>query len=133
MASAGNRSSATGTSVGFVGTLTSRVIACLLIVVCFAVGAVGLILPVIPGLLFVAIALMLIARYFPSADRWLRKNHTIRSYLNSAEGFGKLSFVRKLQYGCLLCLRLFVDTVALLVYGVARVMAFAVGRYQTFR
>jgi uncharacterized membrane protein YbaN (DUF454 family) len=115
------------------GTLTTRLIACLLIVLCFAVGAVGLILPIIPGLLFLAIALMLIASLFPAVDRQLRKSRTMRSYLDSAEGFAGLSFAKKFQYGCLLCLRVFVDTIAFCVYAISRFLSFAVVKYQSFR
>lgn len=118
---------------GWIGTVTSRLIACLLIVICFAVGAVGLILPVIPGLLFVAIALMLVAKFSPAIDRRLRRSRTLRSYLDSADGFGALSWPRKLQYGALLCLRLFVDCVAFGVYLVSRLLGAAVVRYQSYR
>lgn len=121
------------TQPGPIGNLTSKLIACFLIVICFAVGAVGLVLPIIPGLLFVAIALMIVARYFPSVDRRLRKNRTIGSYLESSEGFGRLSFGKKLQYGALLCLRLFVDAVAFLVYVVSRLLGLAVVKYQSYR
>lgn len=121
------------TEGGLVGNLTIKLIACLLIVLCFAVGAVGLILPVIPGLLFVAIALMLIARFFPAIDRLLRKNRTLESYLDSADGFGRLSWPKKLQYGCLLCLRLFIDAVAFCVYVVSRLLGFAIVKYQSYR
>lgn len=118
---------------GFVGKLLARLVACLLIVMCFALGAVGLILPVIPGLLFVAVALMLVARYFPAIDRRLRTSRTIGSYLASAEGFGRLSWPRKLEYGCLLCLRLFVDVVAFCVYATSKALGFAVQKYQSYR
>jgi uncharacterized membrane protein YbaN (DUF454 family) len=121
------------TEVGMMGSFTNKLIACLLIVLCFAVGAVGLILPVIPGLLFVAIALMLLARYFPAIDRQLRKSRTLRSYLESAEGFAGLSLAKKLQYGCLLCLRLFVDAVACLVFATTKLLGFAVVKYQSYR
>ena len=118
---------------GLLSGATSKLIACGLIVLCFAVGAVGLILPIVPGLLFLAISLMLIARFFPSIDRALRRNDTLRRYLDSAEGFGALSWGKKLQYGVLLCIRVFVDTVALFVYVTSRVLAFAVGKYQSYR
>jgi uncharacterized membrane protein YbaN (DUF454 family) len=118
---------------GMMGNLTARLIAVLLIVVCFALGAVGLILPVIPGLLFVAIALMLIAKIFPAVGDRLRRNRTLRSYLDSAEGFGALSWLGKVQYGALLALRLFVDSIALCVYVGSRLLAFAVVKYQSFR
>ena len=100
--------------------LTVKLVACLLIVVCFAIGVVGLILPLIPGLLFVGIALMLVARFFPAIGRQLRRNATMRGYLDSADGFGALSWPNRLRYGALLCLRLLVDAVACLVRARAR-------------
>lgn len=121
------------TEPGLIGNITAKLIACLLIVTCFAVGAVGLILPIIPGLLFVAIALIVTAKYFPSIDRRLRKSRTLRGYLDSADGFSGLSFMKKVQYGCLLCLRLFVDAVAFFVYVVSKLLGFAVVKYQSYR
>ena len=121
------------TESGWVGSLTTKLVACLLIVICFAVGAVGLILPIIPGLLFLAIAFMIIAHYFPAVDRQLRKSRTIRSYLDSADGFSELGWGQRLKYGCPLCLRLFVDTVAFFVYLVAKLLGFAVVKYQSYR
>ncbi|MGD8339973.1 MAG: DUF454 family protein [Gammaproteobacteria bacterium] len=115
------------------GSVASKLIAVVLIVICVAVGAVGLILPIIPGLLFLAIALMLIASFFPSIDRQLRRNHTMRSYLDSADGFSALSVANKLKFGCLLCVRLFVDTIAACVYAVSRLLSFAVVKYQSYR
>ena len=67
------------TETGIIGRFGATLIACMLILVCVAVGAVGLILPVVPGLLFLAIALMLVARLSPSIDRRLRRNRTIAS------------------------------------------------------
>ena len=116
-----------------IGRLTSKLIAAFFIVLCFAVGAVGLVLPIIPGLLFVAIALMIVARHFPSIDRQLRRSKTIRSYLNSADGFSGLSFASKVQFGCLLCLRLFIDAVALIVLAVGKVLGLAATTYQSYR
>jgi uncharacterized membrane protein YbaN (DUF454 family) len=122
-------STRTGTAANF----TAKLVAVLLIVICFAVGAVGLILPIIPGLLFVAIALMLVAKFFPAVDRLLRRNRTMESYLDSADGFGRLSWPGKFRYAGLLCLRMFVDTIALCVYVVSKLLGFAVTRYQSHR
>jgi len=118
---------------GLAENLTAKAIAVLLIVVCFAIGAAGLILPIIPGLLFLAIALMLVAKIFPAVGSRLRRNRTLRSYLDSAEGFGNLSWLGKLQYGALLTLRLFVDAIALGLYAGSRLLAFAVVKYQSYR
>lgn len=116
-----------------IGSMASKLIAILLIVICVAVGAVGLIVPFIPGLLFLAIALMLIASFFPSVDRRLRRNRTLRSFLESADGFGDLSIVKKIRYGGLLCLRAFVDAIAVLVCGVSKLLSCAAVKYQAYR
>lgn len=102
--------------------VTTKLIAVLLIVLCLAVGAVGLILPLIPGLLFVAIALILVARFFPGADRRLRRNRRIRSYLDRADRLRGLSWPQQLQYGGLLCIRLLIDAVAGLVGVLSRLV-----------
>ena len=121
------------TRARWIGSLTAKLLAFLLIVLCFAVGAVGLVLPIIPGLLFLAIALMLVASFFPAVDRRLRRNRTISSYLDSAEGFRGLGWPARIRYGFWLTLRLFVDTVAFCVYGVSKLLVFAVGKYQSYR
>ncbi|MGA1742238.1 MAG: DUF454 family protein [Pseudohongiellaceae bacterium] len=68
-------------------SLLAKLLALMFVLICLAVGVVGLILPIIPGLLFLAIAAMIAARHSPSLDRWLRKNRLLRGYLDSGEGF----------------------------------------------
>lgn len=118
---------------GLLGDLTTKLVACLLIVVCLAVGAVGLILPIIPGLLFLAIALMIIARHSPAVDRQLRKNRKLGRYLDSADGFLDLNLWEKVRYGCLLCVRLAIDAVAICIVLVARLLQLATGGFRSFR
>jgi uncharacterized membrane protein YbaN (DUF454 family) len=118
---------------GSMGNLTTKLIACMLILVCLAVGAVGLIVPVIPGLLFLTIALIILARHVPSVDRRLRQNRTLRGYLDSADGFLDLSFPKKVRYGCLLCLRLVIDAVAFVILAASKLVGFAVVKGQTYR
>ena len=121
------------TKTGLIGSLTTKLIACLFILICLALGAVGLILPIVPGLLFLAIALMIIAKLSPSIDRQLRKNRTISSYLDGADCFLSLSLLKKVQYGCLLCLQLFIDAIAFCVLVVTKLLGFAVVKYQSYR
>ena len=63
--------------------LTAKLVACALIVVCLAVGAVGLILPVVPGLLFLGIAAIVAAKHSTTIDRLLRRNRTIGGYIDT--------------------------------------------------
>jgi uncharacterized membrane protein YbaN (DUF454 family) len=87
---------------------TAKLAAGLLILVCVAVGAVGLILPIIPGILFLAIA-ALVAANSPLFARWLGRNRALSEYLTRADGFLGLPFRRKVLLGCLLSLKMLID------------------------
>ena len=110
--------------------LSARLIACLLIVVCIVVGAAGLILPIVPGLLFFAIALMIAAKHLPFLERRLRRNVTFRNYLDSADGFLELSTAKKVQFGAWLCLKIVIDSLAFLVSALMRIGRLATRRFQ---
>ena len=114
-----------------IGNVTAKLIACALILVCLVVGAVGLILPIVPGLLFLAIAAIVAARYSPSLARVLRKNRTISGYLDSTDGFLDLPFWRKVQLGGLLCLKMLIDGVAFVVSVTARIVSAAAAKYRS--
>lgn len=116
-----------------VNNLLAKLFAGIFIVICLAVGVVGLILPIIPGLLFLAIAAMIAARHSPSLDRWLRKNRVIGSYLDSGEGFLNLSWLRKIQFLLWLCLKIFIDTIVLIFALIANLLSFSVKQYQSYR
>jgi uncharacterized membrane protein YbaN (DUF454 family) len=103
--------------------VTAKVIACLFILICLAIGAVGLILPIIPGLLFLAIAAIVAARHSPAFERVLRRSRTMSGYLDSTEGFLALSLSKKIQFGALLCLKMLIDAVAYVVSVVAKLVS----------
>jgi uncharacterized membrane protein YbaN (DUF454 family) len=110
--------------------LTAKVIACLFILICLAIGAAGLILPIIPGLLFLALAALVAAKHSPSLDRVLRRNRTMSGYLDTADGFVGLPFWRKVQFGGLLCLKMLIDGIAYTVSVVTRLVTLAVVKYR---
>jgi uncharacterized membrane protein YbaN (DUF454 family) len=95
--------------------LPVKIIACVVIIACLAVGVVGLVMPVIPGLLFLAIAAVVGAKYSPALDRMLRRNATIGGYLDRADGLVDLPPGKKVQLGCLLFLKALIDGVTFLV------------------
>jgi uncharacterized membrane protein YbaN (DUF454 family) len=106
-----------------IDNVTAKVIACLVILVCLAVGAVGLILPLIPGLLFLAIAAIVAAKHSPALERVLRRNRTMSGYLDSTDGFLALTLPKKIQFGALLCLKMLIDAVAFVVSLVAKLVS----------
>jgi uncharacterized membrane protein YbaN (DUF454 family) len=100
----------------------AKLIACAVIVACLALGAIGLILPIIPGLLFLAIAAVVAAKLSPAFERMLRQNPTIAGYLDRTDGFLDLPLGKKIQVACLLCVKMLIDGLALLVAGVMRLV-----------
>lgn len=114
-------------------SLLIRILACFFILICLAAGIVGLILPIIPGLLFLALAAMIAARHSPATDRWLRKNRVLGSYLDSGRGFFKLDWRGKIQFLLWLCLKIFIDTILLVFAFCAGLLSFSVRKYRYYK
>jgi hypothetical protein len=95
-----------------VGSATVKLIGLAAILICLALGVVGLVLPIVPGLLFLAIAALIAARHSPSFERLLRTNRRLGGYLDGTKRFQSLSLGRKLQVGALLCLKMLLDAAA---------------------
>lgn len=93
--------------------LPMRLVACVLVAVCLVLGLVGLILPIIPGLLLLVVAAVIGARHFPWLERRLRRSPVADGYLSKADRFLDLSPVHKLEVGALLCVKLVLDGIAL--------------------
>jgi uncharacterized membrane protein YbaN (DUF454 family) len=100
----------------------TKLIAAGVIVVCLLLGFAGLILPLIPGLLFLGIAAVVAARLSPRFAETLRQNDTLRGYLDRTEGFGDLPLDEKIKLGGLLFLKAMIDGVAFLVSAVMKLL-----------
>ena len=101
-------------SAGTLPLWLARILALFCVIACLVLGLAGLLLPIIPGLFFLALAAMIAARHIPSLDRWLRKNRTMRSYLDSGQGFFSLHFLEKIRFVAWLCLKVCIDSLSLL-------------------
>lgn len=110
-----------------------RAAACVLVAVCLVLGVIGLILPVIPGLLLLVIAAWLAARQFPVLERRLRRHPTVGAYLDRADSFVELSPGSKLKVGALLCVKLLLDGVALVGAVASRLARGVAGRHGAAR
>ena len=118
-----------------VGHLSIKLIAAVVILVCLAVGIAGLILPLIPGLLFLVVAAFIASRHFPAAERWARKSPTLDGYMDDASRLSRATLARltpgeRLRVGALFFAKTLVAGVALvggaavqLVRGAAKVVA----------
>lgn len=102
--------------------VSTKLIAAGVIVVCLLLGIAGLILPLIPGLLFLGLAAVVAAKVSPRFAEMLRQNETLRGYLDRTEGFGNLPLDQKVKLAGLLILKALIDGVAFLVAGVMRLL-----------
>jgi uncharacterized membrane protein YbaN (DUF454 family) len=102
--------------------LPTKLIACGVIVVCLLLGVAGLILPLLPGLLFLGVALVVAAKVSPRFRDLVRQNEVLRGYLDRTDGFMGLPLVEKVQLGGLLFLKMLIDGVALLVAGLMKLV-----------
>jgi uncharacterized membrane protein YbaN (DUF454 family) len=102
--------------------VSTKLIAAGVIVVCLLLGIAGLVLPLIPGLLFLGLAAIVAARVSPRFAEILRQNATLRGYLDRTEGFGHLPLDQKVKLTGLLILKALIDGVAFLVAGVMRLL-----------
>jgi uncharacterized membrane protein YbaN (DUF454 family) len=112
-----------GSSGSPIDNATAKLIACAIILVCLAIGLAGLILPLIPGLLFLGIAALVAARHSPALERVFRSNATLSGYMDSTDGFLDLPLAKKIQLGGWLCLKMLIDSVAYAVSAVAKLMS----------
>ena len=92
------------------------------VIVVLLLGFAGLILPLLPGLLFLAIAAIVAAKFSPRFAEMLRRNDTLRGYMDRTEGFNELPLDQKLKLAGLLFVKATIDGVALLVAGVMKVL-----------
>jgi uncharacterized membrane protein YbaN (DUF454 family) len=100
----------------------TKLIAAGVIVVCLLLGFAGLILPLIPGLLFLAIAAIVAAKLSPRFAETLRQNDTLRGYLDRTEGFADLPLDQKIKLAGLLFVKALIDGVAFLVAVVMKLL-----------
>ena len=102
--------------------ISTKLIAAGVIVVCLLLGLAGLILPLIPGLLFLAIAAIVAAKFSPRFAATLRQNDTLRGYMDRTEGFNELPLDQKFKLAGLLFVKMLIDGVAFLVTSVMKVL-----------
>ena len=100
-----------------------KLLALVILLLCAAIGMAGIILPVIPGLLFLAVAAIIAARLFPPLDRRLRRNAMFAPYMDKTDGFWRLSLQGKVKFAFWLTLKIIWDSMVLLVQYLGKLIA----------
>jgi uncharacterized membrane protein YbaN (DUF454 family) len=92
-----------------VGKLSMKFVIAAVVLTCVVLGLIGLILPIVPGLLFLVVAAVLVTRYFPAIDGWLRRNGTLARHLDGADRLGRLDLWDQIRVGGLICARVVLE------------------------
>jgi uncharacterized membrane protein YbaN (DUF454 family) len=103
-------------------SLFAKLLALVIFFLCIALGVVGVILPIIPGLLFFAFAAMLAATLFPGVGAQLRKVPGVAPYLDSSHGFADLSWPRKCRFVLWITAKVMVDSLVVLWLAMAKLV-----------
>lgn len=74
-----------------------KIISFVLILLFVALGVVGILLPILPGLVFMLIAALIAARHFPALGWLLERNHYSRKALRVSNSFMDLGWWDKLR------------------------------------
>ena len=111
----------------------SKLLALTILLLCVAIGMVGLILPIIPGFLFLMFAALIAARLSPAIEKKLRKYEWFRIYLDKSRQFSSLTVRGKAQLVCWLLIKMLVDAILLIVAAIAWVLRFAFSRPEKAR
>ncbi|HTR00490.1 MAG TPA: hypothetical protein VMH83_10890 [Candidatus Acidoferrum sp.] len=109
----------------------AKFLALLLLLLCLGLGMVGLILPVVPGLLFLAFGAMIAGAMFPSFARHLQRfpslARLLTPYLESSHGFMGMSWQGRCKLLLWVTVKVMVDSFMVLWAALARLLDF-VGR-----
>jgi uncharacterized membrane protein YbaN (DUF454 family) len=108
--------------VNQLGAMSTKFVAVIFILAFVVIGAAGLVLPLLPGIVFLALAGLLLARHFPSMDAWLRRNSTVSRHLDDANGFLDLPPRDKVRVGGWYATKMLLSTAALLLATARKLM-----------
>ncbi len=100
-----------------------KLLALVFLLLCVAIGMAGIILPVIPGLLFLGLAVVVAARLFPPLGRRLRRHPTFAPYMDRTDHFARLSLQGKVKFACWFALKILWDSCVLTVHYIGKFIA----------
>ena len=110
---------------GSVGKVSMKFVIAAVVLTCIMLGVIGLILPIVPGLLFLVVAAVLVTRYFPAIDGWLRRNGTMARHLNDADRLGRLDLWDQIRVGGLICARIVLEVFEAVGWVAGRLLGIA--------
>lgn len=92
-----------------------KVLCIALIAFCVVVGLIGLILPIIPGFIFLFIAAILLARISSRFKSFLTSNSNMKAWMQRADTINTLSIFQRIRLGFWLSARILTNSVEAVV------------------
>ncbi len=100
----------------------NKLISFVFILVFTALGLVGLVLPIIPGILFLLIAAIMASRHIPALENYLESNRHTAWPLRMSKRFSHLGFWGKVQFCCWGLLKVTMDSVEWAISACAKLI-----------
>jgi uncharacterized membrane protein YbaN (DUF454 family) len=100
-----------------------KLLALVFLLLCVAIGMAGIILPVIPGLLFLGLAVIIAARLCPPLGRCLRRNATFAPYMEKTDHFARLSLQGKVKFAGWFAVKILWDSCVLAIHYAGKFVA----------
>jgi uncharacterized membrane protein YbaN (DUF454 family) len=103
----------------------AKLLALLFLGLCLALGVLGVLLPLLPGVVFFGFAALIAAWLCPPLRQVLQRQPQLSPYLDATDGFVALPWRRRLRVIGWVGLKFVVDSFRLLVEALACLIAFA--------
>jgi uncharacterized membrane protein YbaN (DUF454 family) len=104
-------------------SLPLKLVALGLVLACATIGVLGLLLPIVPGVLFLAIAALIATRHFPAVAERLRANRTFGRHMAWTDRFAALPLGQQVRVAGLVCAKLTLEGIAATIHVVRRLAA----------
>ena len=101
----------------------NKIFSFILILVFTFLGLVGLILPIIPGVLFLLIAAIMASRHIPALANYLESNRYTAKPMHLSKRFSNLDFWGKVRFCCWGFLKVTMDSVEWVVATIAKLLS----------
>lgn len=100
---------------------TDKIISIVLFLVLVAIGILGIVLPILPGIPFLIVAAIIASRHIPALERYLQQHPYTAKSLRQSRRFSGLTLWAKIRFCCWAFLQMAVDCIEWSIAFIRRV------------
>jgi uncharacterized membrane protein YbaN (DUF454 family) len=97
-----------------------KLAASVVVAACAVLGVIGIVLPIVPGVLFLALAAFVAARHFPWIGARLRAHHTLGRHFRTADPLRELPLAEQARLFGWYCLKMIGEGLMVIASAVAK-------------